>query len=325
MPITSIDTDHDALTTTIVADFAAPPQQVWDAYADPRIIERFWGPEEWPATFTRHDMFPGGQSRYTMTGPDGDTSSGYWEFLAVDAPRSFEVLDGFCGPDGEPNRDMPSMRMTYRFDETASGTRMTSVTYFHTLEELEQLVAMGMEEGTASAMSQIDAVLADLSAFAADRATQLQELFDTQVRISRVVAGTPEQVWRAHHDADLLARWMLGPDGWTMTEATPPGEPGSAFRYAWAPEDPSAGAPFAIAGEVLESDAPHRLAHTERMEDMPGETRNEMTLTPVPGGTLLVYVITYPSAEVRGAVLATGMVDGMEASYRRLDGVAAGA
>jgi hypothetical protein len=59
---------------------------------------------------------------------------------------------------------------------------------------------------------------------------------------------------------------------------------------------------------------------TERMIglDAPGTT-NELTLTPVEGGTLLALVITYPNAEVRDMVLATGMTDGMETSYRRLE------
>jgi uncharacterized protein YndB with AHSA1/START domain len=48
-------------------------------------------------------------------------------------------------------------------------------------------------------------------------------------------------------------------------------------------------------------------------------TTNEMTLTPRDGGTLLSLVITYPSAQVRDMVLETGMVDGMETSYARLD------
>src|SRR5690606_37279265 len=138
MPITSVDTDHENLTLTIVADFAAPKQRLWDAYADPRLIEQFWGPETYPATFLRHDMFPGGQSRYVMTGPEGEVSAGYWEFLSVDAPDSFEVLDGFCGDDGEPNREMPSMRMVFRFEETEEGSRLVTTTYFTSLEDLEQ-------------------------------------------------------------------------------------------------------------------------------------------------------------------------------------------
>ncbi|MGO1257104.1 SRPBCC domain-containing protein, partial [Microbacterium gubbeenense] len=152
---------------------------------------------------------------------------------------------------------------------------------------------------------------------------QLQLLSDTRVRISRVIRGSVSDVWRAHHDADLLAKWQLGPDGWEMTEVTPPAGPGSAFRYRWAPLADTEGEAFSIGGEVQESHPESRIVHTERMEGFPGETLNEVTLTPVPEGTLLSYVITYASAEERDMILATGMVDGMEASYARLERILA--
>ena len=60
MPITSVTSDAAALTLTIVADYPVPVARLWEAYADPRQLERFWGPVEWPATFTRHDMAVGG-------------------------------------------------------------------------------------------------------------------------------------------------------------------------------------------------------------------------------------------------------------------------
>src|SRR5690606_24212963 len=126
MPITSVVKDPEALTLTVVADFPVPVRRLWDAYADPRQIEKFWGPPGWPATFTRHDMAPGGRSTYVMTGPEGERSGGYWEFISVEAPRSFEVRDGFTRDDGTPNTDMPSMRMVFAFDETDAGSRLTT-------------------------------------------------------------------------------------------------------------------------------------------------------------------------------------------------------
>ena len=57
--------------------------------------------------------------------------------------------------------------------------------------------------------------------------------------------------------------------------------------------------------------------------DMP-PNRNEMTLTPADGGTLLSLVVTYASKEIRDQVLDTGMTDGMEASYARLESSLAG-
>ncbi|WP_084039128.1 SRPBCC family protein [Demequina sp. NBRC 110053] len=324
MPITSVNKDPGSLTMTVIADFAASRERLWEAYVDPRQIEKFWGPEGWPATFTRHDVFPGGRSAYYMTGPDGEKSGGFWEFLSVDPGHSFEVRDGFATDDGEENTDMPSMRMTFSFEDHEGGSRLTTTTWFGTAEQLEQLLEMGMEEGMTSAMGQIDEVLADLASFAAGNGAELQVLSDTQIRVSRVIRGSVELVWRAHHESELMKQWLLGPDGWSMPVAEPATEVGQTFRQEWAPDEGTEGEPFGFTGELLEVEAPFRAVTTERMIGMEGEPSiNELTLTPHADGTLLTLVITYPSAEVRDMVIGTGMVDGMETSYARLESVLA--
>ncbi len=319
MPITSVTRDTKALTLTVVADFRAGVQRLWDAYADPRQFEQFWGPPTWPATFTRHDAAAGGRSAYTMKGPGGDTHGGYWEWLSVEPLKSFEVRDGFATPAGEPDPELPSMRMQFVFEENEEGSRVTTTTYFNSLADFEQLLEMGMEEGLREAMSQMDPVLADLTSFAAGQATITQILSDTQARISRVIRGTVEQVWRAHHEPELLQRWLLGPEGWTMPVCEVATTVGEKYRYEWEPVDGAEGR-FGFEGELLESAPPNRAVTTERMIGMPGEgTANELTLTPVAAGTLLTLVITFPDANTRDAILATGMTDGMETSYTRLE------
>ncbi len=318
MPLSLVVHDPQALTLTVVADSSAPVERLWNAYADPRQLERFWGPPEYPAKFTRHDLFPGGRSHYVMTGPEGDKAPGFWEFLTVDPGRSFEVRDGFADEAGNENTAMPSMRMVFVFEAVDGGSRVTTVTHFDSAEQLGQLLAMGMDEGMRSAMGQIDGVLADRSAFAAGHPTKADILSDTQVRVARVIRGTVERVWRAHRDPDLMKRWLLGPDGWTMPVCEIAQKVGDTYRYVWEPQGEGEG--FGFDGELLESTPPHRAVTTAHMTgtDYP-ITTNEMTLTPVDGATLLSIVITYPDAEVRDMVLATGMADGMEASYVRLD------
>ena len=323
MPVTSVDKDLEKLTMEIVADFSVPVRRLWDAYADPRQLEKFWGPPTWPATFDRHDLAVGGVSNYYMTGPDGERAGGFWEFLAVEEGRSFEVIDGFTHDDGTPNTELPRMRAVFLFEETATGSRLRTTTYFTSLSELEQLVSMGMEEGTVLAMGQIDDVLADLRTFAADRATHAQMLSDTRVRISRVVRGTPEQVWAAHHEPELLRQWCFGPDGWEMAECTVSKVPGDHHRYVFAPisgPGGAAGQGFALTGELLATDPPRREVFLETMEGADGPpTHNDQTFTPVEGGTLLVLVVTYASREQRDIILGTGMTDGMEAGYVRME------
>ena len=216
MPITSVTKDPEALTMTVVAEFPVPVARLWDAYADPRQLEKFWGPVEWPATFARHDFATGGRSDYYMTGPDGERSAGYWKYLSVDPGKSFEVEDGFASEPGVENTDMPSMRMVFTFEATDTGSRVSTTTHFPSAEALEQLLGMGMEEGMTSAMSQMDAVITDLASYAAGVGTNAQILSDTQVRVTRIIRGTVEQVWEAHQNADLMRRWLLGPDGWAM-------------------------------------------------------------------------------------------------------------
>ncbi|QCU77665.1 ATPase [Citricoccus sp. SGAir0253] len=317
MPVTTVTKDPDALTMTIVADFPVPVRRLWDAYADPRQLERFWGPVEWPATFTRHDLFPGGESHYYMTGPAGERSGGYFEFLSVDPGRSFEVLDGFRTPDGARDAAQPTMRMAFTFEETASGSRVTTTTHFDSAEELETLLGMGMEEGTLSAMGQMDEVLADLRSFASGHGVQTQLIGEDRARITRVVRGSKDRVWRAHHDPELLRRWQLGPDGWTMPVCEVGTAVGDTYRFEW--EREGGGDRFGFTGEVLELEPPHRAVTTETMIGQEGApVVNELTLTEVEGGTLVTVLMTFPEG-LRETVLGTGMADGMEASYARLE------
>ena len=318
MPITSVSSDPAALTLTVVADYPVRVERLWEAYVDPRQLERFWGPVEYPATFTRHDMAVGGLSHYYMTGPDGTRHNGWWRCLKIEPLRVIELEDGFANGNQTMNDGLPIMRMVFNFERTATGSRFTGVTTFPSVDEMEQMVQMGMMEGMKSAMGQIDAVLADLASFAATRATEAQLLSDTQVRVSRVIRGTVDQVWRAHHDASLMKRWLLGPDGWTMPICEIAATIGGRYRYEW--ENTQLGQRFGFEGELLESAAPYRAVTTEQMIDVPGPaTRNELTLTTVPGGTLMALVITYPSKELRDMILGTGMTTGMEASYARLE------
>jgi uncharacterized protein YndB with AHSA1/START domain len=172
MPVTSVEKDLDQLTLTIVAEFAAPLRRLWEAYTDPRQIERFWGPPTYPARFLRHDAVAGGRSVYSMTGPEGDVHYGCWDWTAADAPHSFDVIDRFCDEAGEPNTDLPATRVNFTFEETGTGSRQRTTSHFDSTEQMQQLLGMGMLEGTQEAMAQIDQVLADLASFATDRTAE---------------------------------------------------------------------------------------------------------------------------------------------------------
>jgi uncharacterized protein YndB with AHSA1/START domain len=162
MTVIAVRKDADALTMTLTAEFDASPTRVWELWADPRQLERWWGPPTYPATFTAHDLAPGGHVEYHMTGPSGDQPRNFWDILEADPPHRLVFLDGFAHDDGTPNADFPRNegRVTIeRID--AQRTRMSIEFHYASVKGMEQYLAMGMEEGLKGAVGQIDAILAD--------------------------------------------------------------------------------------------------------------------------------------------------------------------
>lgn len=315
MPVTDITTDPENLTMTLVADVAAPVERLWQVYTEADQLSRFWGPPGWPSTFTAFDLRPGGRVDYRMTGPRGETSRGSWEVLSVDEGRSYEVLDSFVDADGKTLENLPTTRMRFEFAATEGGSRLTTTSHFTSLEGLEQVIAMGVIEGSRQATEQLDAVLLSLREYAQGKGTRTELLDDQRVRITRLIEGPRELVWRAHHEPELMKQWLLGPDGWQMIECVI----GDEYRYVWQQGDDES-TRFGFEGESVLSEPIWRAVTTERMIGVEGPgTLNDLQLYEEDGATLLTLLIEYPSLELRDMILATGMTDGMEASYARLE------
>lgn len=160
MTVTNVDKDFDALALTLVAEFDSPVDRVWQLFADPRQLERWWGPPEWPATVEEHDLTPGGQVTYYMTGPEGQKSRGWWRITSVDPPRALEFTDGFAGADGTPNTDSKVTTVQIRLTERDAGTRMQLRSVFSSREHMDWIVEMGAVEIYQQSVGQMDAILA---------------------------------------------------------------------------------------------------------------------------------------------------------------------
>lgn len=160
MPVTDVKTDIDNLTLTITAEFAAPVQRVWDVYADPRQLERIWGPPTYPATFVDHNLQPGGRVTYYMTSPEGEKFAGWWQVATVDEPNGFTFDDGFADADFNPVPDLPVSRNEYAFADADGATRAVYTSTYENADALQKVLDMGVVEGASAAINQIDDLLA---------------------------------------------------------------------------------------------------------------------------------------------------------------------
>ncbi len=143
---------------------------------------------------------------------------------------------------------------------------------------------------------------------------------DTHILVTRRFAASPEAVYRAHTDPELIRQWLLGPEGWSMPVCICEARVGGRFRYEWTN---GKGAGFHITGEFLEVNPSSRIVHVERMflPDPTPDNHIETRFDRDGEGTLMTMRMTLPDEQTRAAMLATGMEHGMEASYVRLEGM----
>jgi uncharacterized protein YndB with AHSA1/START domain len=155
MTVIDVAVDRAARTLVLTAEYRAPVERVWQLWADPRLLERWWGPPTYPATIVDHDLTVDGRVTYYMTGPEGDQHHAWWEITAVDAPDSLEFDDRFAD-DG-----LPASHVRVRVADAGDGvTRMVITTTFPSPEAMDQVLAMGHQEGVIQSLNQADGLLA---------------------------------------------------------------------------------------------------------------------------------------------------------------------
>jgi uncharacterized protein YndB with AHSA1/START domain len=160
MSVTSVEKDLEALTMTVTADLDATVERAWQLWADPRQFERWWGPPGYAATVVDHDLRTGGRVTFFMgTGEERHDST--WEVIAADPPRHLELRDADVDDDGRPNDGNAMTAMVITIDEGNGGRAVMAIrTHFDSVAGMEQVLAMGIEEGMQMVLSQMDAVLA---------------------------------------------------------------------------------------------------------------------------------------------------------------------
>ena len=166
MTVTSVINDPANLTMTVTAELDAPPERVWQLWADPRQFERWWGAPGYPAKATAFDMRQGGKVEYHLSGPEGDTPNNVWDVLEVDHPHRLVLRDAIVDANDVPVDEGPST-FTVRFEPIADGkTRMSIESKFPSAEALKLALDMDMDKGLEWTVGQMEAILAETTSLA---------------------------------------------------------------------------------------------------------------------------------------------------------------
>jgi uncharacterized protein YndB with AHSA1/START domain len=134
--------------------FDAPRDKVFATYTNPDLIPEWWGPRETTTIVDEMDVRTGGRWRFVSRTSDGSETAFRGAYREVTPPE--RIVQTF---EWEPMAGHVSVE-TATFEDLGDGTKVTTVSLFHTTEERDGFLASGMERGLNETYSRLDEVLA---------------------------------------------------------------------------------------------------------------------------------------------------------------------
>ena len=148
---------------------------------------------------------------------------------------------------------------------------------------------------------------------------------EREVRVVRTFNAPRQLVWDAHTKPELMKKWCYGYEGWTLATCDMNVREGGKYRWRW--RNSADGSEFGFFGTFSEVNAPSKLAHDQYFD--PGDMDYAMPVgdpslialdfSEAGGITTLAMTMTFVSKEARDQAVSTGMTDGMEVGYARID------
>ncbi|MBC7827119.1 MAG: SRPBCC domain-containing protein [Chitinophagaceae bacterium] len=153
--------DLAAKKITVVREFNAPVEQVWKAWTESELLDKWWAPKPWKANTKTMNFREGGRWHYYMEGPDGSRHWCLLDYKSIVPNKYFVAEDAFCDENGVVNNDMPSMHWNNQFSPESGRTKVTVEISFAAQADLEKILEMGFKEGFTAAHGNLDELLAE--------------------------------------------------------------------------------------------------------------------------------------------------------------------
>jgi uncharacterized protein YndB with AHSA1/START domain len=161
MSKTTFTRDEKNARLTIERVFPAPRSRVWHAMTDPTILDQWWAPRPWKTETVFMDFRIGGYWHYAMNGPDGEQHFGRMNFLEIEPERRFKSSDLFADSDGNANQSLPRQLMNMTLTDQGNQTKLVAIVEYASLDDMNKIIEMGMQEGLSTAQDQLEALLAE--------------------------------------------------------------------------------------------------------------------------------------------------------------------
>lgn len=140
---------------------------------------------------------------------------------------------------------------------------------------------------------------------------------DREIAWARKLNAPRDMVFDTLTRPELIQRWLLGPDGWSMPVCEVDLRVGGKFHYVWHHKEKGE---MGMQGVYKEIVRPEKLVHTEIFDESwyPGEALATTILKAEGDQTILTTRMLYETREARDGVLKSNMEKGMAVSYKNL-------
>lgn len=155
--------NKEAKTISIVREFAANIQSVWDAWTKSEILDQWWAPKPYHVKTKTFDFIEGGMWLYAMVGPTANDI--HWsrtDYKKIKPLRQIICQDAFSDENGNIDDKMPRALWTNNFMEDNGVTTVNSILEFNNSADMDMLLKMGFKEGLGMGYSNLDELLLKL-------------------------------------------------------------------------------------------------------------------------------------------------------------------
>jgi len=152
--------DKQAKTVSIVKEFAAGLDLVWDAYTRAELLDQWWAPKPWMSRTKVLDFRVGGRRFYAMVSPEGDERWAIQKYTSITPKTNFKLFNAFA--DEYENPELPGSEWDLNFSEQDGTTKVSVSIYNESLERLERMIEMGFKEGTMMQLKNLEELLKSL-------------------------------------------------------------------------------------------------------------------------------------------------------------------
>lgn len=150
--------DKENSTVNVKREFRAPIANVWAAWTEAEILDKWWAPAPWKSRTKSMEFKEGGRRLYAMVGPEGEEHWAIADYTSIIPKTNFKYLDAFSDSEGNLNEDFPRSDWNVTFTEQGSATFVDVAIKHDKLSDLEMIIEMGFKEGFTIAMEGLDAI-----------------------------------------------------------------------------------------------------------------------------------------------------------------------